>query len=137
MFFTISGFAVAREGEGSLPQGMEGLRRWWQSLCGESADRYADVNAFRKDLRRYVDGYSPMAEGEPEEEQLCFTGATLAACNLILGESGGARGGVVFVAKIESEPSKRSLPWLLLRLKRRVSKAPCQTGPNGRDGVPD
>ena len=88
----------------SLPQGEEGLEAMVAKACAEyPADRYADVNAFRKDLQRYVDGYSPMAEGASlRKEAALFYRRNFMACNLILGALVVlCVAGVVFVAKLE------------------------------------
>ena len=81
---------------------MEGLEAMVAKACAENpADRYADVNAFRKDLQRYVDGYSPMAEGASlRKEAALFYRRNFMACNLILGALVVlCVAGVVFVAK--------------------------------------
>ena len=104
LLYELVGLQTPAKERVSLPQGEEGLEAMVAKACAENpADRYADVNAFREDLQRYVDGYSPLAEGASlGKEAALFYRRNLVACNLILGAlvvlclAGG-----VFVAKLE------------------------------------
>ena len=104
LLYELVGLQTPGKERGSLPQGMEGLEAMVAKACAENpADRYADVNAFRKDLQRYVDGYSPLAEGASlRKEAALFYRRNFMACNLILGALVVlCVAGVVFVAKLE------------------------------------
>ena len=104
LLYELVGLQTPAKEKASLPQGEEGLEAMVAKACAENpADRYADVNAFRKDLQRYVDGYSPLAEGASlRKEAALFYRRNFVVCNLILGALVVlCVAGIVFVAKLE------------------------------------
>lgn len=104
LLYELVGLQTPSKERVSLPQGEEGLEAMVAKACAENpAERYADVNAFRNDLQRYVDGYSPLAEGASlRKEAALFYRRNFLACNLILGALVVlCMAGIVFVAKLE------------------------------------